>query len=280
MRGPNPFTELLFRFLVNHNNSTTKWTHQEEALAMAVLKMSYHNGSPVTYKKLVKKVDAIKSATANSLLFVEVLKNTLLKYRNHEDQLRYFDFVIRSAKNDEKSDNTELRKAQPDFETPIEVIDRLLESSKTGYKIKMVDLFDDTLKLDDIKKRVRKFHKQLRLTTFFVEQFYFDLNDGHPSVDEVMAFKSGFTVLNNKMTAALSTNRKDQILLDCCLYLVQVFFENHFDGKDVKRRLDEVNTALGIIKGSSPENVDRINRSASKYIKESKSLTSLYKKLL
>jgi len=280
MRGPNPFTELLFRFLINHSKSSNKWTKQEETLAMAVLKMSYLNGTPVTYKKLINKVGVTQKATDSSPLFTGILNNTLLKYRNHEDQLRYFDFVIRLAKNDEKSDNIDLRKSQPDFETPAEVIDRILESSKSGYKIKMIDLFDDTLKLDDIKKRVRRFHKQLRLTTFFVEQFYFDLDDAHPNVDEVMAFKSGFTVLNNKITAALSINNKDQALLDCYLYLVQVLFENHFDGKDVQERLDEVNIALGVSKGSSPENVDRINRSASKYIKESKSLTSLYKKLL
>ena len=285
MLGLNPFAELLLRFYINNQRQAKSppWDTQRKVIAKSILKQFVFNHALPTAEDLVSRIERVLVIVGDLPMFCKIIEATLIRYRSHEDRLRYFDFLLRRSTNSKKAiAKRDGRKnmSKIEVESIGDVLDQMLEANAKGYEVKYLKLFNPSLKLSDVKLRVGKFHKQFQMTTLFADQFYSDLADGHSKVEEVRDFRDGLLVLSNQLVSALETNTKDQSLVDCFLFLTRQLLVKQFGTSLADKNLPDINRLMGCHKGMSTENLKRVVSSASKMVKQDKRLNSLYENLV
>lgn len=280
MLGPNPYVELLFRAYLREKKPSFKLSDPQKTIAKAIIKLSISNGATPPPEELWSRLEEIVELTDADKRLGQIVDHTLLKYKRHDDQLRYFDYLIRLSKNDAKfSTETDRRRKSEDVVHAHDLFDQMIASAKSGrYKIASIDLLDPGLKITDVTKRIVEFAKHLRITAGFVEHYYDDMSDGDPDVYQMKEFRDGYFHLNKRIQTALTSNFKDQFDLDNFLFLTFYLLK----GKKEQRAktLRKVAHLFGCDRGWSDENVNRIlGRKTKQRVAQNGVLQRLYESL-
>ncbi len=253
-------------------------------IVLSVIKM--HSLNPGKRETLSPKIIAEKSTAVattfkNKSLFSQICSQTLLQHRKHEDMLRYMDFIFRQKEDENKWNKRRDARRSTTVDDRTVSGKQLLEiAAKSSEELLLFEKSVSLKSLKDIKTKVSKFNCEFSKVTWFVSQYYDDMPENRPDLDELFNLKKELTVIGSEIRYASGHNPKSQVLIDCFLHLSHaLLLKEQPSRRAVNQAIMVINNNMGCDKGTSPENLATMKSNARDEIKTKTSLSMLQKQI-
>lgn len=291
MLGLNPFIELLYRSYVHEvtirskgskNQKLKSITGTNEIVAKAILKMSFGSEKFLQPEDLLRRVKDVQGQIKRPSDFSGIVESTLFEHRKHEDQIRYFDFVLCQTRNDNLANHKhDGRKHQPKVEiTELILVKKSMDQleSNTKFKIEAIEYFNEFLKLSDSKQRLGKFNQKFTEVSHFISQYYEYAPDGGRRIEPLFELKKELRFIGDELSGALNSNPKDQKFIDAFMFLTFELLKEDCSEMESDDRLKKIAIGIGLQKGLSKENLFRMKKDGRAFISKNKNLNKRYQK--
>ena len=268
----------------------TKLADNDVVLIKCLLKGTYLNTTVRTEqanaKDYLNKLTSLKEATAGIKNFHKLSAYTILLYRKHEDDVRQFDFLDKTSRNELEEDKIDKRtlKAQELQMTSVgEVLEQMcIQASDGSLAINQYDLLNPKLDYDTVKRRVAKLAQKIADVTDFYSEYYDSLSDvtDQDRLTTAVETKAELFHLSREVLGATEINTKSHKELDVFFYIVFQSFKKNNSVLVAKIKLITVNQLLSLGKNFSDENLKTIATNAIKAIEAEPKYKQLYNEMV
>lgn len=210
--------------------------------------------------------------------FSKICSQTLLLYKKNEDDIRFFDYLLRLSQNKlpelSKMDRRKSQSNKIQFARLDETIDQMLDAEGNGrFYINDLELFDQTLNYASLKEKMERFANQFNSVIGFYSEYYETLPDGlsENKLEGFNLIKPFMWQVYQELTSAVDCNSKNKIEQDLFIYwCYKILKKRKGTAEAAWSELIEINKEIGLKKNLSESNRRDIGRNARQEIIKNK----------